>query len=148
VRRVEKGLERQGIAIHKPAEPSPDSAEAQAAQAPSDPAEKSVRDVLEEKEALKAARREVSVVFYTKPGCTLCEQASTYLKDKDVFVDERNIEESADYASELAALSPKGLLPVIKVEEQSFIGWEPVRVETAIEAAARAHLPATAEAAP
>lgn len=136
-KRVAKGLERQGIAVQKPAAP----AEPPPSEEPEEE-EKSIQEVLQEKEAIKAARREVNVVFYTQNECPLCEQASAYLKEHDVFLDERNVSDSPEYAAEFAALSPKGHLPVIKVEEEAFVGWEPVRVEAAIDAAAKAHLPA------
>ncbi|MCA9602753.1 MAG: glutaredoxin family protein [Polyangiales bacterium] len=100
----------------------------------------SVKDILAEKARVREARRRVSITLYATSWCKYCAAARSYMKARDIFFDERDVEANEDYAEERDALNPSGGVPVVKIDDQVMKGWDPTLFEETLDKAAGARL--------
>ena len=118
----------------RPQAPSPDPVEAPAAPAPSS-----------EPEAQPSARpaptavsiEGVGVVVYTTSWCSVCKRAKSWMNQKGIAYDERDIESSTDYAREMRALNPRGSIPTFDVEGTVLVGFSENGLTAAMQHVAR-----------
>ncbi len=84
---------------------------------------------------LDEARRAVRVRVYTTSWCGSCNQAKQYMRREGIGFSERDIERSDDARAEYTRLG-QNVVPVIDVDGQVLVGFDPGRLEGAIERAA------------
>ncbi|MDP3996265.1 MAG: glutaredoxin domain-containing protein [bacterium] len=56
------------------------------------------------------------IIMYTKTGCPWCNEARTFLKEKRVDFEEREVLGNEDYRKELVAKSGQGKTPTLEVD--------------------------------
>jgi glutaredoxin len=88
---------------------------------------------------LGAARREVKVVMYSAPWCSICDRARTFLTARQVQLEEHDIERSASAEKQLVQINAAGSVPTFIVEQKAIVGFHPWGLEDAIDEAARSH---------
>jgi glutaredoxin len=91
-----------------------------------------------------AAESAVTAIVYGADWCKPCHDAERYLKSLGVAVTKKNIEESraaqAEMQQKLARANRTGSsIPVIDVMGRIFVGYSPVSLKQAVEAAKHAH---------
>ena len=75
------------------------------------------------------------VTLYVLPNCSYCARARGLLNEQNVVFEERNIEDPQVNA-EWKALGGRGV-PLLKVGEQLVQGFDPARMQAALESATR-----------
>lgn len=89
---------------------------------------------------LDAARRSVKVILYTTERCTRCTEARSYLVAQGIYPTERDIDKDARARARHRALTRKGGLPALEVDGKVLVGFQPERLDKAIQRAVTARL--------
>jgi glutaredoxin len=92
--------------------------------------------------AAPSALSGITAIIYGAEWCHPCHQAQAYLKSKGVRVIEKNIEETPGAAAEMRSKLEQsgqhgGGIPVIDVQGQIMVGFNPVAIDRALAKAAR-----------
>ncbi len=69
------------------------------------------------------------VVVYTTPSCPWCNKTKSYLKDKGISFEEKDVAEDSGAAQEMMDLTGQRSVPVIKKGGQYVVGFDPERLE-------------------
>jgi glutaredoxin len=78
-----------------------------------------------EKEPKKSAPRvNVTILMYSKPNCTRCDEARQYMQSKYMEFVELDIQKDAEARAVRDRLSPKKMLPILKIGEYSMEGFD------------------------
>jgi glutaredoxin len=83
---------------------------------------------------------DVSVVVYTTGWCSVCKRAKAWMSEQGIGYEERNVESSADYASAMRALNPKGSVPTFDVDGEVMIGFSEQGLLATMKRAAQRHM--------
>ncbi len=70
----------------------------------------------------------MNVTVYTMPGCSACHHATEFLATNGVKFTERNISEDSKAREELLAMGFRAA-PVIKVDNRTMLGFDPVKLK-------------------
>jgi glutaredoxin 3 len=89
---------------------------------------------------LDAARHRVKVVLYTTERCTRCTEARSHLVAQGIYPTERDIDKDAKARARHRALTRKGGLPTLEVDGKVLVGFQPERLDKAIQRAATLRL--------
>jgi len=73
------------------------------------------------------------VLVYTTSWCPTCRAAKGWLTANHVPFEERDIEASDTYASEMRALNPRMSIPTFNIEGEVFVGFSAAWVTEAVE---------------
>jgi glutaredoxin 3 len=65
----------------------------------------------------------VRVIVYTTSWCPHCKRAKTWMTARNIPFEERDVEASREYASQLRALTGKGSIPAFDVDGQVSVGF-------------------------
>ncbi len=71
------------------------------------------------------ALEDVHVVVYTTHWCPVCTRAKAWLQANGIAYEERDVEASATWASELRARNPAHSIPTFDIEGQVSVGLRP-----------------------
>lgn len=74
-----------------------------------------------------------TVTVYSAPWCAFCRMAKEYLKSKKVDYEEIDVDEDQDAAREMVARTGQAGIPVLFIGEQTIIGFDRPRIESALE---------------
>jgi glutaredoxin len=80
---------------------------------------------------------DVSVVVYTTGWCSVCKRAKAWMSGQGIAYEERNIEDSSEYASAMHAINPRGSVPTFDVDGDVMIGFSEQSLVAAMTRAAR-----------
>jgi glutaredoxin len=80
---------------------------------------------------------DVSVVVYTTGWCSVCKRAKAWMSGQGIAYDERNIEDSTEYARAMRAINPRGSVPTFDVEGDVMVGFSEQGLVAAMTRAAR-----------
>jgi glutaredoxin 3 len=82
---------------------------------------------------LERAMHAVQIVVYSRPDVPECARARTWLLTRGYVFKERNVDADHDARTAWGAISPDGALPSFDVDGQAFGGFDPARLEGALE---------------
>ena len=85
-------------------------------------------------------RERVDVIVYYTSWCPACRKLRGYLAQRGIRSTEYDIENDAAAKTRQRALNPRGSIPTVDIEGQVLVGFDPQRIEAAIDRAARARL--------
>lgn len=85
-------------------------------------------------------RERVDVVVYYTSWCPACRKLRAYLAERGIRSTEYDIENDSAAKTRQRALNPRGSIPTVEIEGQVLVGFNPQRIEAAIDRAARARL--------
>ena len=68
------------------------------------------------------------VTVYTSNTCPYCTMAKDYLKDREVEVEEKNVQTDKEARQELMAMGYTGV-PVICVDDEQIVGFDKARLD-------------------
>jgi glutaredoxin len=71
------------------------------------------------------ALEDVHVVVYTTQWCPVCKRAKAWLQENGIAYEERDVETSRVWASELGERNPAHSIPTFDIEGQVSIGLRP-----------------------
>jgi glutaredoxin len=89
---------------------------------------------------LDAARGRVKVILYSTERCTRCAEAQGYLVAQGIHPTVRDIDKDARARARHRALTRRGGLPTIEVDGKVLMGFQPERLDKAIERAANVRM--------
>ena len=72
------------------------------------------------------------VKIYTSPICPECERAKKFLKEKQIEYEEIDVFKNAEGAKEMFEQSGHKMVPVIKIDETFFPGFNKDKIEEAL----------------
>lgn len=72
-------------------------------------------------------------IVYSSTNCSFCKQLKTYLTEQNISFEERNIDESEEYAQELHKLGIMSV-PLTIIGEKQILGFNPNRIKKALAA--------------
>jgi glutaredoxin len=75
-------------------------------------------------EAESRARARVKITMYSASWCGVCRKARAYLQQKGIRFVERDVERDASVNKRFRALSPRGSLPTIAIDDQVMEGFD------------------------
>lgn len=64
------------------------------------------------------------ITIYTSPTCSFCQQAKTYLNEKGVKYEEKDVTKDSKFADEAAQKSGQFGVPVIEIDSKVIIGFD------------------------
>ena len=70
------------------------------------------------------------VIVYTSATCPWCSKTKTYLNDKGIAYQERDVSDDPAAAKEMIELTGQRSVPVIKKGGQFVVGFDPERLES------------------
>jgi glutaredoxin len=85
-------------------------------------------------------RERVDVIVYYTSWCPACRKLRAYLAERGIRSSEYDIENDSAAKTRQRALNPRGTIPTVDIEGQVLVGFNPQRIEAAIDRAARARL--------
>jgi glutaredoxin len=139
------------LVIEEPPKPERRALNADATQPPA-PAPRAARGDAARTSAAARARREleaqelanlrerVDVVVYYTSWCPACRKLRAYLAERGIRSTEYDIENDSAAQARQRVLNPGGSIPTVDIEGQVLVGFNPKRIEAAIDRAARARL--------
>ncbi|MDO3412769.1 glutaredoxin family protein [Saccharibacillus sp. CPCC 101409] len=74
-----------------------------------------------------------NAIVYTSTNCPHCKQVKTYLDGKGVSYEERNIEQSDDFAQQVWDMGLRAV-PVTVIGEAKIVGMNKLQLEKALKA--------------
>lgn len=74
-----------------------------------------------------------TAILYTKTTCPHCTQVKTYLNAKGVTYEERNIEQSDDFAQQVWDMGLRAV-PVTVIGDAKIVGMNKLQLEKALNA--------------
>jgi glutaredoxin len=89
---------------------------------------------------LANARELVDITVYYTSWCPACRAARGYLSERGIRFVEHDVEHDARAKSRQKLLNPRGSIPTIDIEGQVLVGFNPTKIEHAIDHAARQRL--------
>jgi glutaredoxin len=89
---------------------------------------------------LAEARELVDVTVYYTSWCPACRAARGYLSERGIRFVEHDVENDPRAKARQRLLNPRGNIPTIDIEGQVLVGFNPSKIERAIEYAARQRL--------
>jgi len=72
-------------------------------------------------------------IVYSSTNCNFCKQLKTYLDEQNISYEERNIDESDEFAQELHNLGIMSV-PLTVIGEKQILGFNPNRIKKALAA--------------
>jgi glutaredoxin len=93
-----------------------------------------------EAQELANLRERVDVIVYYTSWCPACRSLRGYLAQRGIRSTEYDIENDSAAKARQRALNPRGTIPTLDIEGQVLIGFDPKRIEAALDRAARARL--------
>lgn len=72
-----------------------------------------------------------NVVVYTSTNCPHCRQVKSFLNDKGVQFEERNIEENEDYAQQVWDMGLRAV-PVTVIGDKRIVGMNKLQFDKAL----------------
>jgi len=85
---------------------------------------------------LAEARELVDVTVYYTSWCPACRAARGYLSERGIRFVEHDVEHDARAKARQRLINPRGNIPTIEIEGQVLVGFNPTKIERAIEQAA------------
>lgn len=79
---------------------------------------------------------ELHIVIYTTPSCEPCNRAKTWMTQRQIAFEERDVDASTTYAEELKNYKSR-IVPVIVVNGEPQYGFQPAHFEKALKDAVR-----------
>lgn len=73
----------------------------------------------------------MKITIYSKSGCPECVFTKKYLQSKNIPFEEKRIDQDQSYLDEVISLGYTSL-PVIKIGQESFSGYQPERLEALV----------------
>ena len=73
-----------------------------------------------------------SVVIYSTPTCTFCQQAKAFFDENDVSYEEHNVAEDVEKRQEMMERSGQMGVPVIIIGDDIIVGFDEGRVRSAL----------------
>jgi glutaredoxin-like YruB-family protein len=70
------------------------------------------------------------ITVYTTASCPWCSKTKTYLKDKGVAFNEKDVADDSQAAQEMIDLTGQRTVPVVKKGGQYVVGFDPERLES------------------
>jgi glutaredoxin len=99
-----------------------------------------LRERTREAQQLAEARERVKVTLFYTERCPHCSEARAYLTAHGVRAEQYDIDKDPKARARYLRLNPKASLPTLVVEKRVLAGFDPDRLEHAIDRAARARL--------
>jgi glutaredoxin 3 len=93
-----------------------------------------------EAQELANLRERVDVIVYYTSWCPACRKLRGYLAQRGIRSTEYDIENDSAAEARQRVLNPRGSIPTVEIEGQVLVGFDPKRIEAAIDRAARARL--------
>ena len=72
-----------------------------------------------------------NVIVYTSTNCTHCRQVKSFLNDKGVEFEERNIEQNEDYAQQVWDMGLRAV-PVTVIGDKRIVGMNKLQFDKAL----------------
>ncbi len=91
-------------------------------------------------EALEAAKRKVTITFYSGKGCQLCDRAREFLKMKGYAFIELDVDQSETDKVLLKSINPGGGVPTFDVQGKVLVGYDRQILDKEIEKQAAKYL--------
>jgi glutaredoxin len=85
-------------------------------------------------------RERVDVVVYSTSWCPSCRKLRAYLDERGIRATEYDVDKDPAAEARQRVLNPRGSIPTVEIEGQVLVGFNPQRLEAAIDRAARARL--------
>jgi glutaredoxin 3 len=73
------------------------------------------------------------ITVYTTATCPWCSKIKTYLKDKGVAFEEKDVSDDFQAAQEMIDLTGQRSVPVVKKGGQYVVGFDPERLESILQ---------------
>jgi len=89
---------------------------------------------------LANARELVDITVYYTSWCPACRSARGYLSERGIRFVEHDVEHDSRAKLRQKSLNPRGSVPTIDIEGQVLVGFNPTKIERAIDHAARRRL--------
>lgn len=86
---------------------------------------------------LEQARRNVKITMYSTDWCGVCKRARKYMETRGIPFTEHDIEHDAAARARSHQLNPRNSVPVITVDKELLVGFDPESLEDSIATAAR-----------
>jgi len=93
-----------------------------------------------EAQELANLRERVDVIVYYTSWCPACRKLRGYLTQRGIRSTEYDIDNDSAAKARQRTLNPRGSIPTVDIEGQVLVGFNPQRIEAAIDRAARARL--------
>ena len=74
------------------------------------------------------------VIVYTTPACPFCGNLKTYLEEKGIEYEEYDVSKDQERLKEMLKKTGRGSVPVIDIEGRVIVGFDPERIEKALNA--------------
>jgi glutaredoxin len=99
-----------------------------------------LRERTREAQQLAEAREGLKVTLFYTERCPHCSEARAYLTAHGVRAEQYDIDKDPKARARYLRLNPRGSLPTLVIEKQVLVGFDPDRLEHALDRAARARL--------
>jgi glutaredoxin 3 len=87
--------------------------------------------------ALAAARRNVSVQMYSTSWCRVCTEARNYMQQQNIAFVDHDVEQDEAAQARAHTLNPRNSVPVLEIEGDVMVGFNPRTFEASLDRAAR-----------
>jgi glutaredoxin len=74
-------------------------------------------------EAMRAARRRVSVTMYSTSWCPHCQRARDYLRSRGIGFIEHDVDQSDSAKRRMRQINPAGGVPTIQIDDELMVGF-------------------------
>ena len=75
----------------------------------------------------------MKIIIYTTPECPHCHQAKGYFSRKKIPFQEIDVSSDAKKAEEMIEISGQTGVPVIKIDEKMFIGFDQEEIDKVLQ---------------
>ena len=77
----------------------------------------------------------MNVIIYTIQTCPWCDKLKTFLKNKKIKFEERDVKEEGKWRQELLEKTSQTAVPVTEIDDELIIGFDEKVIEEAIQKA-------------
>jgi glutaredoxin-like YruB-family protein len=75
----------------------------------------------------------VSVIVYSTPSCPYCKKVKNYLEEQGVDYEDIDVSDNPEKQQEMVEKSDQMGVPVVDVDGEIIVGFEPDKIEQALE---------------
>ena len=73
------------------------------------------------------------IILYTTPSCPFCAKTKEFLRENRIAYEDFNVMEDEQARDEMMKKSGKMTVPVIDIEGEIIVGFEPEQIKKALE---------------
>lgn len=75
----------------------------------------------------------MSVIVYSTPSCPYCKKVKNYLEEQGVDYEDIDVSDNPEKQQEMVEKSDQMGVPVVDVDGEIIVGFEPDKIEQALE---------------